>query len=100
MASFSDLFPDEIIMDSLGDDITYIYKNGGSISIKAVVEFDVERVGGDGYTIERRTEVEFLKSVINGAPSRGDSIMYDKQNFVVETVINENDAYFRVVVKS
>ena len=100
MAGFSDLFPVEAIMDSLGDDITYIYKSGGSVPIKAVVEFDVEQVGGDGYTIDHRTEVEFLKSAINGKPKRDDRIIYGQQDFVVETVINENDAYFKVVVNS
>ena len=39
MVGFADNFPDDVIMDALGDDITLIKSGGGSSVIKAVFEY-------------------------------------------------------------
>jgi len=94
------MFSDDALMTGLGDDITYIYQSGGSIQIKAVVDQLVQDVGLDGYTIEYRKEVEFLLKSITHYPVKGDRIMFNKQSFVVESVLFDDGHYVRVVVKS
>jgi len=99
MSGFADDFPDSELMIMLGDDVIYIASGGGSAAIKAVVDKDVERVGNDGYTLDPRTEIEFLKSDITGYPKRGDTITYNADSFTVESVLLDDGHYVRVAVK-
>jgi len=100
MAQFADLIPDTDLMNSLGDDITYQYSGGGSIAIKAYVERDVEQIGGDGYTTEKRTEVELLKSDLASYPKRGDHIIAEQDYFEVSSVISDDGKYVNLAVKT
>lgn len=99
MTGFSDSFPDEDLMVALGDDVIYIPSVGGSIAIKAVVDEGVERVGGDGYTIDPRTEIEFLKSAISKQSKRGDIIEFNSKRFELDAVLFDDAAYIRWEVK-
>lgn len=95
--NFTDNFPDDELMTVLGDDITY--KRGSkSYPIKAIVEKNVERVGDNGYAIERRTEVEFLKAAIPLSPLRGDIIIEKTNKLTVDAVISDDGVYVRVAV--
>lgn len=100
MANFSDLFPDDQLMTALGDDITYQPSGGGSFPIEAIVEHAVERVGAEGYTVDPRTEIEFLKSDLPNYPKSGDRIASGKDHFIVDTVIFDEGTYVRLAVKS
>jgi len=99
MAQFADLFPDSDLLSALGDDVTYQYSGGGSVAIEAIVERDVEQVGSDGYTSEKRTEVELLKGDLSHYPKRGDRIVVEKDNFEVSSVISDDGKYVKVAVK-
>ena len=99
MARFTDTFPDSTLMSLLGDDITYQPSGGGAYPIKAVVEFGVERIGGDGYTVEFNTEVELLINDLPVRPKSGDSLIAEGDHFLVDAVINDDGTYIRLAVK-
>lgn len=99
MTGFMADFPDETLMDSLGDDVTYISNSESPKLIKATVDHDVERIGDDGYTVEKRTEVEFLLNAINNYPERGDFIIVDLDSFKVDGIISDDGKYVRLAMK-
>jgi len=100
MVQFADLIPDADLMKSLGDDITYQYSGGGSVAIKAYVERDVEKVGGDGYTVESRTEIELLIADLAHYPKRGDRIIAEGDHFEVSSELANDGKYIRLAVKA
>jgi len=99
MAGFSSLFPDESLIAALGDDAVYLNHCSEPVSLKVVFEFDLQRTGGDGYTIESQTEVEFLQCAIPNKPARGDVIVFEDVPYEVDAITMIDDAYYRVVVK-
>ena len=98
MANFADLFPDDQLMQALGDDITYQPSGGGSFPIKAVVEKGVEVFGADGLATGFRTEIEFLISSISFAPKRDDRISADGESFVVDAEVANDGTYITLAV--
>jgi hypothetical protein len=98
MAVFADNFPDEELMTALGDDI--IYKRGSkTFAIKAIINRNVDHVGNNGYAIERRTEIEFLKSAIPLMPQRDDIIKENNMSFTIDAVISDDGVYIKVAVR-
>lgn len=89
---FSDAFPDDAIMNSLGDDVVYAPQQGGAYPIKAIIEFDQFI---DEYHSEKRDEIEFLKSTIGWPIEQGDSIIYNGKTYKLDTRVSQDDAYER-----
>ena len=98
MANFADLFPDDQLMQALGDDIIYQPSGGGSYPIKAVIEKGVEFFGVDGLAIGFRTEIEFLIDSLSVAAKRDDRISADGENFVVDAEIANDGTYITLAV--
>ena len=89
--------PDDELMTALGDDITY--KRGlKNSAVKAIVDHNVQNVGDQGYVVEPRTEVEFLKTAIPWLPQRGDVITVKAVTFTVQSIIHDDGVYVRVAV--
>jgi hypothetical protein len=96
--NFTDDFPDALLMQTLGDNVTYTCASG-SFAIKAVIEHDVSVVGGDGYTFERRTEAEFLSVAIPFYPETGDLITTSSGVYVVDAVVADDGKYIKLALK-
>ena len=98
MANFSDLFPDNLLMDVLGDDIIYQPSGGGSFPMKAIIDRDIEFFGADGLVAGFRTEIEFLISGLSFAAKRDDRISAGSENFVVDAEIANDGTYIKLTV--
>ncbi len=92
MTGFADSFPDEVLLDVLGDDIVYTPLGGAPVAVKAVVDFDVF---GDDYHNEKRNEVELLKSSIGAPIQRGDRFEYNGAVYVLDTLLEQDGHYER-----
>jgi len=71
MADFADIFPENIVLDVLGDTISY---NG--IDIKVIFSKDVEKIGDDGYTVELQSEIEVLLVDLASYPVKNDVVIF------------------------
>ena len=96
---FANAFPNQILMQTLGDNVTYI-SNSEKKDIQAVFEKDVERVGDNGYTLEHRSEIEFLKSDLSFYPMQGDYIQVNDETFTVDAVLYDDGFYVRLALKN
>lgn len=95
---FVDSFPDRVLMNTLGDDIDYLI-NGIRYPIKAIVDKDVETVGGDFRIPERRTEVEFLKADIPRYAVQGDVVDLGSHTLVVQSIVSDDGVYIRLAMR-
>jgi len=86
-------------MSALGDVINYTDSAGSTTQLSAIIDRRVERVGADGYTIQHRTEIEFLISALAIYPSAGDTIMRNSETFIVESVLHDDGHYIRLAIK-
>lgn len=97
MSSFDDLFPDDELVDVLGDDI--IYKRGGKrIPLKAFIDKTAERYGNDGVIVGLGVNIEILKSQLYLYPERGDVIFEGKVQYTVDAITKDDGAYVTVAV--
>lgn len=96
---FADNFPDATLMEALGDTIIFIAKQGVSQATKGIIELDVERVGGDGYTVERVSEVELLKEDLAVIPDRGDFVVYKGNQYTLAALLSDDGHYMRFAIK-
>lgn len=88
MVDFVDDFPDEELLDILGDSITLVTESGVVIPTKAVMNFDVER---DEYSSERQTQIELLKADFSSPLQRGDKILHSNKTYVLDSIIPRFD---------
>ncbi len=98
MSDFVDDFPDEAILDALGDTVTYTGE-AWTGTFKAIVEFDVEQVGDEGYTSDSRTEIEVFKDFLQLKPKRGHEIIHKNINYTVDSVASDDGAYVTLRMK-
>ncbi len=98
MADFADQFPDDDLMVVLGDDIEFVPKVGEKLSIKAFMHLNVERIGGDGYTVEQRNEVEILLSDLTDAPRKGDFVKHGSNTYRIDEEVSNDGDYGRYVL--
>lgn len=80
--SFADLFPNEMIIDMLGEAVDYkADKNSVAVSIMAIVDHDLSQAtAGDSYRPQPRVTVSTLKANIPGVKkgstfTQGDRVM-------------------------
>ena len=98
MNDFVDDFPDEAILDVLGDTVTYSGE-GWTETFKAIVEFDVEQVGDEGYTNDSRTQIELFKEYLLAKPKRGHEITHKNITYTVDSVVSDDGAYVTLRMK-
>jgi len=98
MIDFSNRFPDEKLVRVLGDTIIYS-ASGFRGTLKAFMNFNVERVGSDGYTINLSTEVEIIKKQLSLRPARGHQLAHNGTTYTVDAIVSENDIYITLALK-
>lgn len=92
--SFATNFPDDSIIDALGDDISYTAGVNAPVDIKAIVNFNVSQ---NSYNGEYLCEMEFLKSAV-ASINRGDSVEYLTTTYTVDSIISDDGKFIRVGV--
>jgi len=92
MADFVTDFPDQLLLDSLGDTVTHISLGAVSTEAKAVIEFDV---ASDEYATERQTEIELLTENFTGTIERNEQIIHNGTTYKLDRLIARNDNYQR-----
>jgi hypothetical protein len=94
MAGFSDKFPNEKVIFALGDTVTY--KRGiEEIVITAVIE----QIGDNSKIDELKTKAEFLKSALPFNPQRGDTIICRFNTYTVDSIMQNDDNFHRLIVR-
>ena len=84
MADFVDDFPDEELLDILGDSITHVTESGVVVQGKAVLYFDIET---DEYSSDRQTQIELLKADFASPLQRGDKIVHNSKTYILDSII-------------
>lgn len=90
--NFASLIPDAVLLNTLGDDITY-HATGGDVAIKAIVGQSVDPVfAADAYLAEKRLAVDVAVADCVGL-AKGKKFTINGKKYTVDVVI-ENDGYF------
>lgn len=90
--NFASLIPDAVLLNTLGDDITY-HATGGDVAIKAIVGQAVDPVfAADAYLAEKRLTVDVAVADCAGL-AKGKKFTINGKKYLVDAVI-ENDGYF------
>jgi len=98
MVDFADSFPDAALMNSLGDDVTFVGQNGtGPELIKAVIDLDVLV---NDYNSETQQEIEILTELLISAPQAGDVIVHGFNTYTLHTRLNSDGKYQRWSLKN
>ena len=92
MVDYVDEFPDDEILDTLGDSIMHVSNANVTIHTKAVLEFDVLI---DEYKTERRNEIELLKSNFPDGIFTGDVIVHKGKTYRLDKQIFHDERYQR-----
>lgn len=99
LPDFASSFPDDLITAVLGDTLQHAPQAGTVMTAKGFFSRDIEQVGRDGYTIERRAVVQLLKKYHTSAPKRGDGLVCFGESFVIDAVTDDDGAYFTCVLR-
>jgi hypothetical protein len=92
MANFAAMIPDAVLLNTLGDDITYHAKNG-DLAIKAIVGKSVGNVfGTDAYLAENRIAVDVA---VADCPdlAKGRKFTINGKKYTID-IVAENDGSF------
>lgn len=92
MADFAESFPDQELLDMLGDTITHISLTSVSTEVKAVIEFDV---AVDEYATERQTEIELLTENFITPIRRGEQIIHNSKTYKLDSLLSRDGQYQR-----
>lgn len=96
---FAALFPDAIMMQTLGDDVIYIPKGGSSTAIKAMVNYGTQQTfATDAYVPEKQMTVDVLKS---DAPNcgKGGKFVHNGKTLTVDSLLSDDGVYATWVVR-
>lgn len=90
--NFAALIPDAVLMNTLGDDVTYHAKSG-DVAIKAIVGQSVDNVyAQDAYVTENRLAVDVAVADCVGL-AKGSKFTINGKKYTVDVVI-QNDGFF------
>jgi hypothetical protein len=96
MPMFADIFPDNILIQVLGDEVTYIAKGGTSAAIKAVVNYGAQQnFASDSYVPERQVTIDALKSAVPNI-AKGSKFVHKGKTYVVDALLDD-DGYIVTV---
>ena len=96
--TFSSLFPNKIIIDTLGDAVTYTAAGGSPASIKAIVNYGVQQTWAiDAYVPERQVTVETLKTE-TPTIAKGDTFLHNSKTLTVDAVLDDNGYVIKSMV--
>jgi exosome complex RNA-binding protein Rrp4 len=94
MSGLTDIFPDDLLMKNVGDDITY-QRGNVSLSIKA----KVKAVGDNSEIPNLHTEIRCLKAALPFIPQRGDTVIGKYLTFTVDSIKVDDDVYYVMTVR-
>lgn len=90
--TFSSLFPNKTLIDTLGDDVTYTATGGSPITIKAVVDYGTQQTYAiDAYVPEKQVTVKTLKAE-TPLLARGYIFIHNGRTLTVDAV-QDDDGY-------
>lgn len=94
--NYADLIPDKVMIDALGDDVTY-QAVGGPVAIKALFgEFINPVFSGESHLSDRRKQLDVAVADVPGF-AKGSVFTVSGTNYTVDDIIN-NDGYFATLV--
>lgn len=98
LTAFLDNFPDDDILESLGDEVSYTVAGGISKIIRAIVHDGNENsMATDSYVPEKHIIIDVLKTDAT-AISKGDTFIYGGKTLTVDAVQNDDGSVMTVVV--
>jgi hypothetical protein len=95
--SFIDDFPDDDLVEALGDEISY-KRAGKTIELKAFVNKSAERYGEQGVVVAYGINIEILKKQLPWLPQRLDIIKEKNNTYIVDSIIHDDGTYVTVDV--
>jgi hypothetical protein len=99
MMNFADIFPDNIMMQTLGDDVTYIAKGGQSAAIKVIVNYGIQQTfATDAYVPEKHVVIDALKSAVPNV-GKGAQFIHKGVTFVVDAVMQDDGHVVQLAVR-
>lgn len=99
MSNFADLMPDADLMELLGDDVIYIAKRPPGVAIKAIVDYDNQKVfAGESYVPQTNITVEALKADVPGV-AKGSRFVHESRTLTVDAVLINDHTYLTLAVR-
>lgn len=99
MSDFIDNFPDAILLNTLGDTVTYTELGVGSSTIKAVVDYGINNTfATDSYVPQSQVTVQALKTDMPNI-KKGDSFIHNTRTLTVDSVIDDDGVFVLLAVR-
>ena len=98
--SFAQLFPNELIIDMLGESVDYkAEKNSTPVTIMAIVDHDLSQAtAGESYRPQPRVTVSAMKTKIPGV-KKGSTFTQGDRVFTVDAIDSDDGQVVVMVVK-
>ena len=101
MASFLDRFPNQLIMQNLGDDLIYIQPGQSEgVAINAIFSHELEKAWAvDSYRNERKMIIDAIKSDVPNC-KKGAKFIYKNKTYIVDAIENDDGYIMSLEVRA